>query len=235
MRRLPRSAIGCGLTVALAMLVTGCGSDSGGQSSNAKATATQSRATQPGDSSRARHGYAVPPPLDPHNVYAADAAEPARAGRPELPSRIYVPNSESNTVGVIDPNTYKIIDTFPVGRLPQHVAPSYDLKTLWVDNDEGNSLTPIDPRTAKPGKPVPVDRSLQPLLHPRRALRDRRRRAAPAPRFQGRPDDEAAPLAIGALRRGGSPGLHRGRQVPARELRVRLRNDRRERCEAKSW
>ena len=47
-------------------------------------------------------------------------------------------------------------NTFSVGALPQHVVPSYDLKTLWVTNDEGNSLTPIDPATGKPGKPVPV-------------------------------------------------------------------------------
>jgi YVTN family beta-propeller protein len=67
-----------------------------------------------------------------------------------------VPNSESNTVSVIDPGTYKVIDEFPVGSLPQHVTPSYDLKTLWVDNDEGNSLTPIDPATGKPGTPIPV-------------------------------------------------------------------------------
>ncbi len=86
---------------------------------------------------------------------------PARAAerRPceDFPSRVYVPNSESNTVNVIDPSTFKVIDDFPVGALPQHVVPSYDLKTLWVNNDEGNSLTPIDPATGKPGKPVPVD------------------------------------------------------------------------------
>ena len=73
-----------------------------------------------------------------------------------FPSRVYVPNSESNTVSIIDPRTYKVTNTFSVGALPQHVVPSYDLKTLWVTNDEGNSLTPIDPATGKPGKPVPV-------------------------------------------------------------------------------
>jgi YVTN family beta-propeller protein len=73
-----------------------------------------------------------------------------------FPERIYVPNSESNTVSVIDPYRYEVVDEFPVGALPQHVVPSYDLKTLWVTNDEGNSLTPIDPATGKPGKPVPV-------------------------------------------------------------------------------
>jgi YVTN family beta-propeller protein len=100
--------------------------------------------------------YIVPPPLDPHDVYAADRPGMlARAVR-RFPSRIYVPNSESNTVSVINPSTYKVVDQFRVGDLPQHVVPSYDLKTLWVNNDQGNSLTPIDPATGKPGTPVPV-------------------------------------------------------------------------------
>ena len=73
------------------------------------------------------------------------------------PERIYVPNSLSNTVSVIDPHSFKLIYSFPVGALPQHVTPSYDLKTLWVDDDEGNSLTPIDPRTGRPGRPIPVE------------------------------------------------------------------------------
>jgi YVTN family beta-propeller protein len=91
------------------------------------------------------------------DVYAHTAAgdfSPAVAG---VPSRVYVPNSESNTVDAIDPNTFKVTDHFAVGRLPQHVTPSWDLKTLYVDNDMGNTLTPIDPMTGKPGGPdIPV-------------------------------------------------------------------------------
>lgn len=98
----------------------------------------------------------IPPLLDPHDVYAADRPGRLAAVVRGYPSRVYVPNSKSNTVSVIDPRTYKVIDHFPVGALPQHVTPSYDLKTLWVDNDEGNSLTPISPATGRPGKPVPV-------------------------------------------------------------------------------
>jgi DNA-binding beta-propeller fold protein YncE len=71
-------------------------------------------------------------------------------------SLIYVPNSNSNTVDEIDPRTFRIVRHFTTGSLPQHVTPSYDLRTLWVDNDEGNSLTPIDPRTGRPGKRVAV-------------------------------------------------------------------------------
>ena len=43
------------------------------------------------------------------------------AARDALP-RIYVPNSQSNTVDVIDPHTYKIVEHFAVGALPQHVV-----------------------------------------------------------------------------------------------------------------
>ncbi|WP_239513662.1 YncE family protein [Streptosporangium sp. 'caverna'] len=93
----------------------------------------------------------------PVDVYAHDRPgmlSPVVAGFPE---RVYVPNSESNTVSVIDPHTYQVVRTFPVGRRPQHVVPSWDLKTLWVNNNDGNSLTPIDPMTGKEGKPVSVD------------------------------------------------------------------------------
>jgi YVTN family beta-propeller protein len=91
------------------------------------------------------------------NVYAADAAgELSVAVRTARPL-VYVPNSNSNTVDEIDPATYKVVRHFAVGQLPQHVTPSYDLKTLYVLNDVGNSLTPIDPRTGAPGRAIPVD------------------------------------------------------------------------------
>jgi len=68
-----------------------------------------------------------------------------------------VPNSKSNTVDVIDPKTFKIIDHFDVGLLPQHVTPSWDLKTLWVLNNVGNTVTKVDPATGKKGGSVRVD------------------------------------------------------------------------------
>ena len=98
----------------------------------------------------------IPPLLQPRDIYAADrpgllAAE-ARLARP----LVYVPDDDDATVHVIDPATYRVLRVEKVGRLPQHVTPSYDLKTLWVDNDMGNSLTPIDPRTGRFGRKVPV-------------------------------------------------------------------------------
>ena len=99
----------------------------------------------------------APPLLSRRDVYAADRSGRLSPVVRHFPQRVYVPNSKSNTVDEIDPRTFKIVRHFATGALPQHVTPSYDLKTLWVDNDEGNSLTPIDPSTGKPGKPVPVD------------------------------------------------------------------------------
>jgi DNA-binding beta-propeller fold protein YncE len=93
-----------------------------------------------------------------HNVYAADAAGNLSPVVRDDPPLVYVPNSHSATVDVISQRTFKVVYHFAVGALPQHVTPSYDLRTLWVDNDAGNSLTPLDPRTGRPrGKPVPVD------------------------------------------------------------------------------
>lgn len=98
----------------------------------------------------------MPPVLDPDDVYAADRPGRLSAVVEDFPSRVYVPNTNSDTVSVIDPSTYQVIETIRVGRQPQHVVPSWDLKTLWVNNDKGNSLTPIDPQTGKAGKPVAV-------------------------------------------------------------------------------
>src|SRR6202046_486765 len=91
------------------------------------------------------------------DVYRGDAAGDLSPVVRSDPALVYVPNSMSNTVDVISQRTLKVVDQFPVGALPQHVTPSYDLRTLYVDNDLGNSLTPIDPRTGRPGRPIPVE------------------------------------------------------------------------------
>ncbi len=103
----------------------------------------------------------MPPVVDPSNLYSEirpDRLSPAVSG---ALSRIYVPNRQGNDVSVIDPATMKVVDRFPVGVNPQHVVPSWDLKTLWVTNNaEGRTdgtLTPIDPTTGKPGKAIAVD------------------------------------------------------------------------------
>ncbi|GAA2931495.1 hypothetical protein [Streptomyces enissocaesilis] len=98
----------------------------------------------------------MPPVLDPKDVYAADRPNKLSPVVKDFPSRVYVPNTNSNTVSVIDPKTYKVVKTIPVGVQPQHVVPSWDMKTLWVNNNRGHTLTPIDPATGAVGKPVEV-------------------------------------------------------------------------------
>ena len=90
-------------------------------------------------------------------MYSADVAGDLSSVVRNDPPLVYVPNSMSNTVDVISQRTFKIVEQFPVGALPQHVTPSYDLRTLYVDNDLGNSLTPINPQTGRPGPPIPVE------------------------------------------------------------------------------
>jgi len=103
----------------------------------------------------------MPPVPDPTNLYSETVAgklSPAVEGALE---RVYVPDVSSNDVYVINPATYTVVDKFKVGLNPQHVVPSWDLKTLWVTNNaEGTdkgTLTPIDPMTGKPGAPIAVD------------------------------------------------------------------------------
>jgi YVTN family beta-propeller protein len=99
----------------------------------------------------------MPKVLDANNIYAADSSNNLSDVVKNFPAYIYVPNTHAGTVNVIDQKTHKIIATHKVGREPQHVVPSWDLKTLWVNSDKGNSLTPIDPATGKFGKPVFVE------------------------------------------------------------------------------
>lgn len=84
---------------------------------------------------------------------AGDLSAQARRAKP----LVYVPNQRAGTVQVIDPKTYRVVATYPVGRSPEHVVPSHDLRTLWVNSDAGNSMTPIDPSTGKPGKTIAVN------------------------------------------------------------------------------
>ncbi len=103
----------------------------------------------------------MPAPVDPHNVYAGIAAgdmSPATAG---ALNRVYSPNLTTGRVDVIDPATFKVIDSFPAVPSPQHIVPSWDLQTLWVSGDISYTgghadIAPIDPKTGKMGKPISV-------------------------------------------------------------------------------
>jgi YVTN family beta-propeller protein len=98
----------------------------------------------------------MPKILDKSNVYAADIPNNFSKVVIGDPALIYVPNTLSNTVEVFDQKTYKLLRRVRVGREPQHVVPSYDLKTLYANSDKGNSLTPFDAKTGKPEARIPL-------------------------------------------------------------------------------
>jgi YVTN family beta-propeller protein len=158
--RTARALAARGVAILVLAVLAGCGGGSqgpasGGRSSAADGSGVRARQSTHGAVEVPRPGK-VPPQLDPSNVYAADRPgrlSPVVRGDPAL---VYVPNSQSNTVDVISQKTFKVIDHFAVGALPQHVVPAWNLRTLYVTNDYGNSLTPIDPRTGHPGAPIPV-------------------------------------------------------------------------------
>jgi DNA-binding beta-propeller fold protein YncE len=141
------------LALALAVAAAGCG----GSHHQPRRQSSQASSTTPTAPTGSATADAAADAREPLNVYAADAAgmlSPQVRGDPAL---VYVPNSMSNTVDVISQRTMRIVASFATGALPQHVTPSWDLRTLYVDNDLGNSLTPIDPRTGRPGRPIPVE------------------------------------------------------------------------------
>ncbi|MBC3863961.1 YncE family protein [Undibacterium jejuense] len=103
----------------------------------------------------------MPAVVDARNLYSETGASHLSPQVKDDLQRVYVPNLRSNDVSVIDPQTLKVVDRFKVGKAPQHIVPSWDLRTLWVANNaerlDSGSLTPIDPRTGKSSKAVPVD------------------------------------------------------------------------------
>jgi YVTN family beta-propeller protein len=136
------------LAALLFAALLGCPSGAGAQSAGEAAPAPSSVAQ-------------MPPVVDPTNIYSeAGAGRLSPAVAAALP-RVYVPNVVSGDVWVIDPATMQVVDKFKGGHNPQHVIPSWDLKTLWVASSVAGrrfpgSLMPIDPTTGKPGAIIRV-------------------------------------------------------------------------------
>src|SRR5262245_54811913 len=77
------------------------------------------------------HAVAVPSPSPSVvNVYADASANNLRPDVAADKPLVYVPNTQSDDVYVIDPATYKVVDHFYGGAEPQHVVPAYDMRTL---------------------------------------------------------------------------------------------------------
>ena len=72
-------------------------------------------------------------------------------------NRVYVPSGISNLVTIIDPVTRQIVGSFTSEGTPQHIVPSYDLRTLWILNNKGDTVVPINAHTGRVGNPIPVN------------------------------------------------------------------------------
>jgi YVTN family beta-propeller protein len=162
-RRRPHRAIATGiaLTLALGFGAASCRNGSGTAADNGGVPSVRTTRSPMPTSSPTRsaaHGLlpGMPQVLDPHDIYSADRprnlSPVVRHDRP----LVYVPNSLSDTVSVINPRTFRVIATHRVGALPQHVTPSWDLRTLFVLNDNGNSVTTINPVNGHFGRTLPV-------------------------------------------------------------------------------
>jgi len=83
------------------------------------------------------------------NVYAHTLPgefSPAVRG---IPERVYVPNSESGSVSVINPSTFRVIRTFATGYYDQHVTPGWSLRRLYVDDTDEKALDVALARAAR--------------------------------------------------------------------------------------
>jgi YVTN family beta-propeller protein len=148
------------VAVSVALVLTACSDPGTGKpaSSTSAASAPASAPASPSPSVRTDLLPGMPAPLRDDDVYAAagpNMLSEAVKGHREL---VYVPNTNSDDVHVIDPKTFQVVDRFYGGDEPQHVIPAYDLKTLYVAADmvPGGTLIPIDPATGKPGPAINV-------------------------------------------------------------------------------
>lgn len=122
------------------------------EQTTAQAAVAQPAVSQPdfapiGDATPESGDVKPRPELNVYEATKAGALSPAVAGMPE---RVYVPNSASETVDVIDPTTYKVIAHYWVGAVPHHVAPAWDLSRLYVDAEGSWGLSVIDPHSGVP-------------------------------------------------------------------------------------
>jgi YVTN family beta-propeller protein len=141
--------------MAVSLVLSGCSVGTGSASPPSSSGTSNSPSASPTPTIDVLPG--MPPVLDPNDLYSADRPNAlSDAVRNDL-NLVYVPNNGSSSVSVIDPTTMKVIRTVPVPFSPEHVVPSWDLRTLWVNSDRGNALTPINPATGEFGKPIPVN------------------------------------------------------------------------------
>lgn len=144
------------MAAAAALVAGGCGAND-----RSERRAQVATASVPAAEARPRPALLAGMPSYPSltNIYAAAGPNlMSPAVRDALP-RVYVPDTKTNMVYVIDPATYKVIDQYPGGAETQHVVPSYDLTTLYATSSQipGGSILQIDAKTGKPVRHINVE------------------------------------------------------------------------------
>ena len=96
---------------------------------------TDNTSTTASSSTTHRTAQSVAPLATIPRVVSGNVYEHIRTVRPDVAgdrAMIYVPSGLANVVSMIDPATKKVVGSFGTGRAstPQHIVPSYDLKTL---------------------------------------------------------------------------------------------------------
>lgn len=107
------------------------------------------------------HLAGMPPTVHRENLYSEAGAGRLSAALRHVAPLVFVPEIRSDEVSVIDPKRLRVVARFPAGRNPQHVVPSYDLRTLWVAGSAApghgkGSLMPIDAISGQPGRSIRV-------------------------------------------------------------------------------
>jgi hypothetical protein len=98
----------------------------------------------------------MPPVVDPNDIYSETHVGKLRPTVSELPRSDLCSQQRQQHRGCHRSAEFSDRESLQGQRQPQHVTPSYDLKTLWVLSDLGDSLTKIDPATGKQGETVRV-------------------------------------------------------------------------------
>ena len=137
----------------------------------------------------------MPPVIDSRNVYSETTAGKLSSATMGALPRVYVPNVKSGDVYVIDPATFQVVDQFVVGGNPQHVIPSWDLKTLWIAGSAERNSRAFIPNRSENWKARHDDqgsRCIQPVLHSGWPFSNRRCRSLEAAGIPRPANDEAA-------------------------------------------
>jgi YVTN family beta-propeller protein len=147
----------CRAFAAAAVLVLGLGTACGSGDEPAARPGTTRGTTRESTTSVGPDDTTVSIPPTTAAPVPTTAAQAGRGAMGRYPERVYVPNTQSDTVQVVDPATCAVVDEFAVGHVPHHITPSWDLTELYVFNTESNSLTAIDPATSRPTRDIAVD------------------------------------------------------------------------------